>query len=371
MVELKPRRDYLFGLDLIRFCSAMLVTLFHLGFASWASPMFPNPPYRMPGIENLAQPGWVGVDIFFVLSGFVIVSAAMSSSASGFAQGRALRLYPAAWICASLTLLCLLVQDADPALAGNYLRSMFLLPLGPWIDAQYWTLATEIAFYAIIFLMIWTRQQASLPLLALALTAASAVHNLGLILLDSYRLDQLRTVHFLPIYHGCHFATGIFLWLWSRGRLDTASTLGLACAIVTGVLQIQTGAAKGSERTFEAVGHAFSGLAPTMLWLAAILAIGLSVVHKARFDALPERVRRGMRTLGLMTYPLYLLHFAIGIALLELFAAHGVPALPALAATIALLCAAAYLVCAWLEPQLRESLRLAFAAIGNGARRAS
>src|SRR5258706_15154943 len=45
--------------------------------------------------------GWGGVEIFFVISGFVIANSASRSSPTEFLLGRALRLYPAVWVCAT------------------------------------------------------------------------------------------------------------------------------------------------------------------------------------------------------------------------------------------------------------------------------
>jgi peptidoglycan/LPS O-acetylase OafA/YrhL len=47
---------------------------------------------------------WVGVEIFFVIFGFVIVHASESASPAKFLKSRALQLFPAALICATLTL---------------------------------------------------------------------------------------------------------------------------------------------------------------------------------------------------------------------------------------------------------------------------
>lgn len=36
-----------------------------------------------------------------------------------------------------------------------YLRSVVLLPVGPWVDGSYWSLAVEIVFYMLIFVILW------------------------------------------------------------------------------------------------------------------------------------------------------------------------------------------------------------------------
>src|SRR4051812_23206228 len=75
--------SYVGGLDLIRFFAASLVLMFHLAFFSWGSSAGLN--YRLAGAPTSPElvfmnAGWVGVEVFFVLSGFVIAQSAKGSS---------------------------------------------------------------------------------------------------------------------------------------------------------------------------------------------------------------------------------------------------------------------------------------------------
>ena len=146
MIKSGMASPYLYGVDALRFICALMVTVFHLGFASWASPgLLRN--YRMSEIENFAQPGWVGVELFFIISGLVIVNSAASADAGSFVRGRVLRLYPAMWICASVVLVFIAMKDGvHPGIFVKYLSSMMLFPFGPWLDGQFWTLGCEIGF---------------------------------------------------------------------------------------------------------------------------------------------------------------------------------------------------------------------------------
>src|SRR6266403_2102841 len=96
------------GLDLVRYFAAALVLVFHLSIVSWnLLGLSPNygvadaPQY--PELSFLSV-GWVGVEIFFVLSGFVIAESANGKSAYVFFKGRAGRLLPSIWICATMAL---------------------------------------------------------------------------------------------------------------------------------------------------------------------------------------------------------------------------------------------------------------------------
>src|SRR5579872_7260423 len=102
----KTKHRHIIGLDFVRFVSAAMVMVFHLAFWSWAAPfgtirrLMPNLP-TFPELTPLSWVGWVGVEIFFVLSGFLFAYSAEGSSSFAFFRSRFLRLMPAVWICAS------------------------------------------------------------------------------------------------------------------------------------------------------------------------------------------------------------------------------------------------------------------------------
>ncbi|PDS77752.1 acyltransferase [Rhizobium sp. L43] len=369
MVKSHVGSPYIYGIDALRFVCALMVTIFHLGFASWASPLYLR-PYRMPTIENVAQPGWVGVELFFVISGLVIVNSAASASALSFLKGRILRLYPAVWICASLTLIVIATQDVNRRIIKNYLRSITLYPGGPWIDGQYWTLACEICFYALVFIMCATGQKTRLPALALGLSMASTAF---IALLNAFPDSDGLTIftetawRAIPFYYGCQFAIGIYIWLLSLGRMSRISWVGLICALVTGAAQIYMAGENTSDRTLAAAGHSFSPFPALSIWVAGLISIVASVTYAKQISRLPAALLQSVKTLGSMTYPLYLLHFAIGVQLLDWLTALRMAPLLALALAVAIVCAMALAVCKWGEPPIRSILRLVFDRLGRRA----
>lgn len=54
-------------------------------------------------IAGVAGYGYLGVNFFFMISGYVILASANGKSARQFAVGRALRLYPAFWVALIIT----------------------------------------------------------------------------------------------------------------------------------------------------------------------------------------------------------------------------------------------------------------------------
>lgn len=138
-------RRYYYGLDLIRFLCALAVVLFHLGYSAFDKTS--RGVGLVVGIAPVSfggafRDGFVGVEIFFVISGLVIANSAYGSTAFRFIRSRCERLYPTVWLCAPIGLaVWLIVGDAKRG-AGvlTFLKTIVLFPFGQWIDAPYWTL---------------------------------------------------------------------------------------------------------------------------------------------------------------------------------------------------------------------------------------
>jgi exopolysaccharide production protein ExoZ len=89
-------------------------------------------------------PGTFGVDVFFVISGFLMMYVTENGT-KGFLVKRAVRILPLYWTC---TLIYGIYYGIDSV--EQVVRSVFLLPEP--IVGQAWTLIYEVMFYLIIYL---------------------------------------------------------------------------------------------------------------------------------------------------------------------------------------------------------------------------
>lgn len=161
------------GLQMLRGVAATLVVLFHLQAASVAEG-------DDPGILAWFKGGEVGVDVFFVLSGFVIFHAMQGRrhlGAAWFLRQRFWRIVPPYWAVLALTLMAVAalgVMRGDwsewPG-PGRIATSALLLPLPDHVIAVAWTLTVEGMFY-LLFAATYFRFGARGAIAALVLWSA-------------------------------------------------------------------------------------------------------------------------------------------------------------------------------------------------------
>lgn len=133
----------------LRFIAAFLVLLCHM-----------MPHYEKLGASDIVKMvgklGYVGVDIFFVISGLVVAksldSASQTSSLTTFFKKRLFRIFPTYWIYLLLYILVLSVFMPERLSLISILESISLTQYNPTqvIMGVSWTLSFEVYFYLII-----------------------------------------------------------------------------------------------------------------------------------------------------------------------------------------------------------------------------
>jgi len=153
-----PSRSTLPGIQILRGIAAVLVVFHHaleesLGAASsWKSP------------DWLTTFGASGVDIFFVISGFIMIWVSFPRGGPAETPGRFLvkricRIYPFYWACLAFLLLLASVgfyKNLDRS-ASTLLKSVLLLPNSHFLIGVAWTLVFEMYFYMLFTLTLFWR----------------------------------------------------------------------------------------------------------------------------------------------------------------------------------------------------------------------
>jgi exopolysaccharide production protein ExoZ len=345
---------HFFGLDVLRFIAALLVAAFHF---TWHN----------PGANLVVSIGWIGVEIFFVISGIVIGFSAHRSTADGFIRSRILRLYPAAIIAAALNLTLLSLwhtqsyADLGLAVGASKLGALgSLLLIGPrFLASSYWTLPIEIAFYGLVWVLLRVARTSPLRGLAFALTLASlpylaalGMHRIGV---ANWPFTEMGygPRNMLLLRHAPYFAIGLFIWYATARRLSAIDWAGVALAFLVALGHIVL-------RAFELAPTYTVPVDPIVLaascCCAFMGAVGFALISLRMHDRIVPgvRTRHACRVLGLATYPMYLLHEVWGglIAHVVLSAGWSMPMALVLATSGVL--AISVLIATWVEPIVRQ-----------------
>lgn len=323
---------------------------------------------------GIAFVGAVGVQIFFTISGFVIVySARDESSLSNFLYKQFLRLAPALWICtlisAAIAIACQ-YYSIEEAMA-RAARSFVIFPASPKIDDVVWTLDLEVVFYLYIAAAVASRRPDGIKLVAYALSAislaywsvyygfgCSAGERVGLTTVCALYANPwfYKSTSILLAQHGSFFAVGMFLWVGCSQKISRADAVVSLIAVLVCISQLNW----TSSYYFDNDGDLGASQSPVLMigiWVAATASMGLSIAYREQIGRALSGCRNVVRIVGLSTYPLYLLHGFVGGAAL---AGARTVGLGRFAGFLAALCVASVVsavVAVQIEPRVNDALR--------------
>jgi peptidoglycan/LPS O-acetylase OafA/YrhL len=152
------RSDRILGLDVLRFLAVTLVFLRHVEK--------PDASYGLlrDVFEVLGRGGWIGVDLFFVLSGFLVAGLLFQEwkrdqrvSIGRFLIRRALKIYPPFYAMLAFTFLLYLVSGPPNYYCHRYLigELLFLQNYLGGLWNHTWSLAVEEHFYLFLALCVF------------------------------------------------------------------------------------------------------------------------------------------------------------------------------------------------------------------------
>ncbi|MFF4956693.1 acyltransferase family protein [Streptomyces sp. NPDC001222] len=332
------------ALDGLRLVAALMVAAYHYGgrdgevTQAWGS----SPRHQFPTLHPFFAYGCLGVQIFFVISGFVICMSGWGRPLRSFFASRASRLLPAYWAAIVLvTAVFALPAVAYKAVSpSDALVNLTLMqqPLGvDRVLGVCWTLWAEIRFYAlfalcivlpganrrrvILFCACWT--------LAAAIAQGAQMPLLNIVLMPEYA----------PFFIG-----GIGLYLVHRDRRDAYAWGIVAVSWLIG----QHYAVRGLWHAADAPGFSYrsaSGIILVVtLGFVAVAAIALGLFGWANW--------RWLTVAGALTYPFYLVHEHLGwVVIHALHEGLGIPSYGTFLLTVA-----AMLLLAWLLNRFVEDL---------------
>lgn len=282
-------------LDGLRGIAIILVILFH-AYSRWPDLY----PYKN-SFQNflLFRYGWMGVELFFLISGFVILmTLEKCSSFSDFITRRWLRLFPAMFICSFLIYLSVDFFYERPAGKPNYLDIlpgiMFIHPSAFKIlklslkdlEGAFWSLYVEVSFYFTFGILYWFLKEIKaifiIILLFLITFAINYYSDINTIANLAHKI--LRVTGF--IYFGW-FASGSLFYKFHKSK----KPVYFFSAILIGIF---------SSFTFKGL-NISTGIIGSFITVFFASSLVLNKLKKA----LSCRV---LLFLGFISYPLYLIH---------------------------------------------------------------
>jgi peptidoglycan/LPS O-acetylase OafA/YrhL len=298
-------------LDGYRTLAIMLVLAFHY-CSRWTPPNYPENLYPYGSMLRdipIAGHGYLGVQLFFIISGFVIALTLLHSKDwLDFALRRAARLFPTMIFCAVLTfaiLAMLPVTYFEPRLV-DFLPSLTFIEPYLWekalgtpvsaIDGAYWSLFVEVKFYFWAGLLFFVFGKARfLPSFTTFLNAVLLLTVVGMLASNKSVLDVGQHIFAAP--HLSWFGAGIaFFYL----HLDRENRLARLLAVETLVVVIAQAFIRGAELEI-----------PYYLAFYALF-----VLFVFRRQWLRAFEWKPLTSAGEASYSLYLVHQNVGVTLI-------------------------------------------------------
>lgn len=286
-------------IDLLRAVAAASVVLFHFGFSG---PTVDNVRLiALPEFAAFARYGYLGVQLFFVISGFAIAYSSEGRTPASFAISRAVRIYPGFVFCMTLTFVIALTFGRPwfQVTASQWMANLVVAaPMlkQHYMDNVYWTIVLEIIFYFWVWLLmlagLFPRHVYPTVVIWMLFSLANEF------CIHSHILQKL----FLTDQSG-FFVSGLLLYQIYIGRRDAGLQILLACAAACATLQ----AVENVEWWRLETGTDFNDYVVATISIAIIAIVALALrIRDLRFG-------RGIAVaVGGATYPLYLLHLQIG-----------------------------------------------------------
>lgn len=277
--------------------------------------------------------GEYGVQLFFLVSGFVILmTAERAKSPSDFVISRISRLYPAYWFAVIISSALVLAFDISPLYMEWWQRLANLMMTQRWflipnVDLVYWTLAVEMQFYALLLILLIATRCSIRP--SLILKAGLTWVMVGLIValavgaqtrgIAPSRVDGFTKVllNITLAEQSALFVGGMFAYLGRRERRFTYLSWAMG-----GVAVLLAGLIKGIDPAI-----AVAVVAVLFFWVISQQKVTILRCRPVQFY-------------GRISYSLYVQHAVTGLVLMHLLipVIGRVPAMLATALIVTLWC---------------------------------
>jgi peptidoglycan/LPS O-acetylase OafA/YrhL len=282
-------------LDALRGIAALMIVVYHYTIKFQAH-YYPESPLPFG-----FTPGRFGVQLFFIISGFVIfMTLNRTSHWKDFLISRFARLFPAYWVAVVLTFLAIAVFSLPGRETSLSVALVNLTMLQEWlnirhVDGVYWTLTIELSFYIIMLILYSMKVLNKIELITAGwlgvIISAHFIEHLGF-----FQISEIIKTSFL-LDCGNLFVAGIMFFRVHQTNNSLVPSGIIACALAV-------------EFLLHTVN---SGIMCSAIFITFFL-----VVRKNQF-AIRILSLRPLVYFGMISYSLYLIHQNIGYIILRGF----------------------------------------------------
>jgi peptidoglycan/LPS O-acetylase OafA/YrhL len=188
-------------------------------------------------LGGVFRPGWNSIDFFFTLSGFLFGSihskdVGNKGKLSSFLIKRFIRIYPAYWIAAVVSMVYFLIYATENLSLEHVLKSFLLIPQKnvPVLGVA-WSLCYEIVFYLIFALYIYGGKKVMKAGFLIHLALIFILYLAPDILNGSFILSFIANPYYLEFIAG--FVGGLICFTLEKGRLEKCRLPLLIIGIIT------------------------------------------------------------------------------------------------------------------------------------------
>lgn len=283
------------SIQFLRGFAAFVVVVYHIGG-------YIKRYFNIPFLGDFFGFGFAGVDLFFVISGFIIHFTSKNhldspSTLGKYLKKRFLRVYPIYWIVMTvlfgLSWLMTLILQKDvfntgyPYTISAFLQTYFLTPLHFAINPVTWTLSYELFFYLCFSLLIISRRLSFIPLL---LILGSLYNSIFL------HKEENKYFNFIFSGYNLEFLFG-FLIFQFYDKIKFSNWISILLIVVSSAIIISYG--------YDIIDYDYQKRVLIFGVPSAFLLIAMLNLEKNEAIKIPSFTI----TLGDASYVLYLIHF--------------------------------------------------------------
>lgn len=285
------------ALDGLRFLACMMVIFYHYFFASPLSGFIPE-SYAI----NALYFGDFGVDIFFLISGFVISLSSEGKSSFGFIKSRINRIVPTFVIFGLIIyVFSISVPMIDPLeriVSLLYSLTFFPQAFGhAFFSSIYWTIQIEVTFYILVFIMmqldLWKRYKNQICFIWIIIS-----------FINQFILNSTIINYVLLTQYAGHFVAGIVIFNMRNNKCEPSDII----LILFSTILIYNRMVYFNNT--DAINLFHYQVSHVALLLSAVCVVSL-VWYASNLNGVGKYYNL-IKFLGAMTYPLYLIHSDIG-----------------------------------------------------------